>query len=88
MSAAYSEIFPEVGNKFRHIFKLLFSVKITLKHVVNKKGPRGSGGMLLRKFFKNLHTVVAILVFFEQFSGKLCLSVLPNMMQLCLYIFD
>ena len=26
--------------------------------------------MLLRKIFENLHTVMAILVLFEQFSGK------------------
>ena len=43
--------------------------------------------MLPPNFFFNLHTVVAILVLFEQFLGKLCLnflplnlSVLPNMM--------
>ena len=33
--------------------------------------------MLPRKIFKNLHTVVAILVLLEQFSGKLCLNFLP-----------
>ena len=43
--------------------------------------------MLPQKFFENLHTVVAILVVFEQFLGKfwlnflpLNLSVSPNMM--------
>ena len=43
--------------------------------------------MLLRKFFENLLTVVAILVLFEHFLGKfwlnflpLNLSVSPNMM--------
>ena len=42
--------------------------------------------MFHRKIFENLHTVVAILVLFEQFLGKFCLnflplnlSVLPNM---------
>ena len=42
--------------------------------------------MLLRKIFENLHTVKAILVLFEQFSGKVCsyfwplsLSASPNM---------
>ena len=39
-----------------------------------KKALRGSGGMLPRKFFENLHTVVAILVFFEQSLGKFCFS--------------
>ena len=28
--------------------------------------------MLSRKFFEDLHTVMAILVLFEQFSGKVC----------------
>ena len=28
--------------------------------------------MLPRKFFENLHTVLAILALFEQFSGKVC----------------
>ena len=44
--------------------------------------------MLPRKYFKNLHAVMAILVFFEKFSGKFCLKFLtlilsasPNMMQ-------
>ena len=43
--------------------------------------------MLSRKIFENLHTVMAILVVFEQFSGKACsyfwplsLSSSPNMM--------
>ena len=33
--------------------------------------------MLLRKIFVNLHTVVAILILFEQFLGKFCLNFLP-----------
>ena len=37
----------------------------------------GSGGMLPRKIFENLHTVMAILVLFEQFSGKVCLYFWP-----------
>ena len=41
--------------------------------------------MLPRKIFENLHAVMAIVVLFEQFSGKFCLnfltfilSALPN----------
>ena len=34
----------------------------------------GSGGMLPRKIFENLHAVMAILVLFEQFSRKFCLN--------------
>ena len=33
--------------------------------------------MLLQKIFENLHTVVAILVPFEQFLRKFCLNFLP-----------
>ena len=47
----------------------------------------GSGGMLPRKNFENLHTVVVILALFEQLLVKFCLnflllnlSVSPNMM--------
>ena len=43
--------------------------------------------MLSRKKFENLHTVIAVLVLFEQFSGKLSsyfwsltLNASPNMM--------
>ena len=48
-----------------------------LKYIENIKGLRGSGGRALRRFFENLHTVVAILVLFEQFSGKFCLHFCP-----------
>ena len=43
--------------------------------------------MLSREIFENLHAVMAILVYFEKFSGKFCLNFLtlilsasPNMM--------
>ena len=53
--------------------------------------------MLLRKFFENLHTIMAILELFEQFSGKVCsyfwlltLSASPNMLYdaFCSHSFD
>ena len=37
----------------------------------------GSGGMLTRKVFKNLDTVMAILALFEQNYGKFCSIFLP-----------
>ena len=47
----------------------------------------GSGGMLPWEIFEILHAVMAILVLFKHFSGKLCLKFLtlilstsPNMM--------
>ena len=58
-------------------FKRSFFLQIILKYIGNEKDSRGSGGMLPRKIFKNLHSVVAILVLFEHISGKLCLSFLP-----------
>ena len=33
--------------------------------------------MLPQNFFENLHTLMAILVLFEQFSGEFCLIFLP-----------
>ena len=33
--------------------------------------------MLPQKIFENLHTVVAIVALFEQFSDKFCLNFLP-----------
>ena len=58
-----------------------------MSNLSNKRILGGSGGMLPRKNFENLNTVVAILVLFEQFSGKGCLyfwplslSASPNMM--------
>ena len=40
------------------------------------KSSRESGGMLPRNIFENLHAVMAMLVLFEYFSGKLCLNFL------------
>ena len=37
----------------------------------------GSGGMLPRKVFKNLDTVMAILALLNNFYGKFCLIFLP-----------
>ena len=37
-----------------------------MKQNEDSNGVRGSGDMLSRKFFENLHTMMAILVFFEQ----------------------
>ena len=42
-----------------------------------KKTLGGSGGMLPRKIFENLHTLMAILALFEQFLGNFCVNFLP-----------
>ena len=51
--------------------------------------------MLPRNIFENLHTVMAILVLFEQFFGKFCLyfwpvilSASPNKDAFCSHSFD
>ena len=56
--------------------------------ILTQMALEGSGNMLPRKFFENLHTVVAVLAFYEQFLGKFCLnflflilSVAPNVMR-------
>ena len=61
------------GTKFRYFFKLgFFPAEVILTNLSNKNNSRGSGGMLHRKIFENLHTVMVILALFEQFSGKVC----------------
>ena len=58
MSAAYSEIFSGRGTHLDIFSIVVFSGGIILKHI-EKKGSRGSAGMLLQKIFENLHTAVA-----------------------------
>ena len=72
------KFFQGGGTKVRHISSVVFFDKIILKqHIENKKGSRGSGGMLPQKIFENLHTVVAILAVVEQCLGKFSLSFCP-----------
>ena len=47
---------------------------------------RGLGACSRRNFFKNLHTVVAILVLFEQFLRKFCLNFWPLNLSVSPYI--
>ena len=76
------------GHQISHFFKRSFFTAANFKRLKwQKTTVGGSGGMLPRKMFENLHTVIAILVLFEQFSGKVCsyfssltLSASPNMM--------
>ena len=75
--------FQRGGTNFSHIFRRIFSRRITLKHSGNKKTVGESRGVLPRKFFENLHAVVAILVFLNNFCLNflpLNLSVSPNIM--------
>ena len=78
ISTAYSENFRKEAPNFDIFSSAVVSSKIILKHLENKKDSGGgSGGMLPQKIFEKLHTVVAILVLFEQFLGKFCLNFLP-----------
>ena len=74
MSTAYSEFFSIRGHQTFTYFQAYFFRK---NYFENKKDSRGSRGVLPRSFLENLHTVVAILVLFEQFLRKFCLNFLP-----------
>ena len=60
------------GTNFRHFSSAVFFDRFNFKLLKYQKLSRGSGGMLPRKIFENLHTVIAILVIFEQFLRKVC----------------
>ena len=96
MSAAYSEFFSVRGHRIFTYFQAHFFPEELLGSILRiKKAVEGSGGVLSQKTLKNLQTVVAILVLFEQSLRKLCLNLLPlnlsvspNIMQFFSYIFD
>ena len=63
MSVAYSKFFSVRSTKFSHnLFSCIFFGRIILKHIDNKKGCGGVWGRAPSKNFKNLQTVVAIIV--------------------------
>ena len=59
------KVFQEEAPNSDIFSSAVFLDRIILKHIENKKGFMGSGGMLSRKMFENLHTVLAILLLFE-----------------------
>ena len=70
---------------------MFFSDKVVLKHIEYEKSFRGVRGHALRKIFKNLHTIVAILVLFEQFLGNFFApksECFTKYDAFCSYIFD
>ena len=81
MFATYLRNFFKEGEPKISIFSSEFFFLAELFQSIGllrtKKALGGSGGMLLRKFFENLHDIVAILELFEQFLGKFCLNFLP-----------
>ena len=73
MSGAYSEIFSGRGHQIPSLFKrIFFPAELILSNLSNKNDSRGSVGMFPGKIFENLLTVMAILVFFEELSRKVC----------------
>ena len=89
------EKFKKGGESIISTFfvKRIFFGRTTMKLI--KKSSWGSGGMLPRKIFQNLHAVTAIFVLFNQFSGKFCLKFFePNSEcfakydTICSHIFD
>ena len=64
-------IFQGGGTNCRYFFKRSF-FRQSYSNLSTKTTLGGSGGMLPRKIFENLHTVMAILVLFKQFLGKVC----------------
>ena len=72
MPGTYSEIFSGRGHQLSTIFsKVLFLGRINLKQI--EKQERHDP----QKNFEILCSVMAVLVFSEQFLGKFCLQVLP-----------
>ena len=62
MSGAYSESVLGRGHQISSLFQAqFFPGRVILSNLSNKNDFRGSGGMLPRKFFENLHTVMVIL---------------------------
>ena len=71
-SGAYSEFF--LGrDQFLLLFQAyFFPAGLILNNLSTKNDSREVQSMLPRKFVENLHTVMAVLVLFEQFLGKVC----------------
>ena len=59
MCSVFRNFFREKPPKFDIHFKRSIFGRINLKHIENEKALGGSGGVLLRKIFENLLTVVA-----------------------------
>ena len=66
--------FQRGAPNFDIVFKRIFSGRIIVRLIEKMKGSMGVRGHTRPE---NLHTVMAILVLFEQFLGKFCLNFLP-----------
>ena len=62
--------FREVVPILVIFFNAAFFDRVNFKQRKYQNDSRGVWGMLPRKIFENLHTVMAILVLFKQFLGK------------------
>ena len=91
----------EGGIKFLHFLSVFFFRKVNLKQIEEQKIEEHnknigeSGGMLPRKVFKNLDTVMAILALFEQFLWQILFNFFASNSKsftkydtFCSHIFD
>ena len=86
----------EGGIQIFTFFKRIFFRKVNLKQIEEQKyGSRGVRGMLPRKVFKNLDTVMAILELFEQFLWQILFNFFASNSKsftkydtFCSHIFD
>ena len=72
MLGAYSQFFSGRGHQFSSLFKRIFSINLILSNLSNKNDCREVRGHAPPENFENLHTVMAILVLFEQCLWKVC----------------
>ena len=69
----FRNFFKEGAPILRHFFKRsFFPAELILSNLGTKNDSRGVRGNAPPKNFKNLHTVMAILLLFEQLLGKVC----------------
>ena len=83
----FRNFFRDGAPNFVTFSSVVFSGRVNFQQLSNKNDSRGVRWHAPPDNFENLHTVMAILVLFEQFSGKVCsyfwsltLSASPNMM--------
>ena len=68
----FRSFFREGAPNFVTFLNVVFPSELTLSNLSTKNDSKESGDMLPRKMFENSHTVMASLVRFEQFLGKVC----------------
>ena len=73
----FRKFFKEEVSKFVTFSSIVFfPAELSTSNLSNKNDSRGVQGHAPLEIFENLHTVMAILVLFEQFSGKFPVSIM------------